>query len=585
MQTTRRNLMQFVGGSAVGALLTPAPWRLITDAALWSENWPGIPRPARGEVRTRFNNCSLCPAGCAVRARCIGEQPVSLAGVKDHPLSRGALCPWGVAAHQAAYHPARLRGGPAEVAAAAVRETAAHCGSGERVAVLDLRPGRTASWTYRRALAALPGGVYIGAPEPGFGFDLAAARTVLSLGVPLADGWGTPGNVFAARDRFRLIQADAVETRTAAIADLWLPVRAGSEPALAQAVAGAMTPADAAHATGVAEEVVRTVLEELRGKGPSLVLGSMPEAMDANRALGAFGQTVVARRETPVPQAWTKSAPETALADIADRSLRVLLIDEAGAMDLIPWGAIEPKLAPGALVVAFAWTAGGYGPHAGFTLPAPVYGEALEDIPAAVDQATAFRLATPWSAPPAGVLNPAEFVAKLAGITAENAVRERADAVHASGRGQVFTPADGNTAALKAMSADDFWKALNAGACWLDERVPLPKQAALKHAPPSPSSSGPLAIVAAENPGPALASPLTSKLYRESNLRQASDRIALAPGTARACGVSDGGRAVLETGGARIPVIVSVDAGLPPGVVRVASRDCAAGARGKVVPA
>ena len=46
MNTTRRELFKFAGGSAVGVLFTPAPWRLITDTALWSENWPGIPRPA-----------------------------------------------------------------------------------------------------------------------------------------------------------------------------------------------------------------------------------------------------------------------------------------------------------------------------------------------------------------------------------------------------------------------------------------------------------------------------------------------------------------------------------------------------------
>ena len=73
-----------------GVLFTPAPWRLITDTALWSENWPGIPRPRRGEIRTKFTNCALCPAGCAVRARCVGEQPVSLAGVG------GGLCPFGL---------------------------------------------------------------------------------------------------------------------------------------------------------------------------------------------------------------------------------------------------------------------------------------------------------------------------------------------------------------------------------------------------------------------------------------------------------------------------------------------------------
>ena len=77
----RRDIFKFAGGAVAGALFTPAPWRLITDTALWSENWPGVPRPARGEIRAKFTNCALCPAGCAVRARCVGDQPVSLAGV------------------------------------------------------------------------------------------------------------------------------------------------------------------------------------------------------------------------------------------------------------------------------------------------------------------------------------------------------------------------------------------------------------------------------------------------------------------------------------------------------------------------
>ncbi|HUK15861.1 MAG TPA: hypothetical protein VLW65_05580, partial [Bryobacteraceae bacterium] len=326
--TTRRDLFKFVGGSAVGALFTPAPWRLITDTALWSENWPGIPQPARGEIRTRYNHCSLCPAGCAVRARCVGDQPVSLAGVKDHPLSHGALCAWGIAAHQVPYHPARLLSGPVEQARAAVAAR-----SRERVAVLDLRPGRTASWTYRRAMAALPNGVYIAAPEPVWGFDLSSARTVLSLGAPLADGWGTPGNVFAARRRFRLIQADPVETSTASFADLWLPVRAGSEAALALAVGGEITAAEAARLTGLEESLVRDGIADLRAHGPSLVVApeQTPELMRANAALGAPGLTLVARRETPVPEAWRKSAPVTVLEAVPDGSLDVLLIDESAA--------------------------------------------------------------------------------------------------------------------------------------------------------------------------------------------------------------------------------------------------------------
>ena len=146
----------------------------------------------------------------------------ALAGVAGHPLSRGVLCPFGLTGHHLPYHPARLKQGPVKEAAAAVADAMAKCGPGERVAVLDLRPGRTSSWTHRLAMASVRNGTYI-TPGRMFGgpvaVNLANARTVLSFGAPLLDGWGTPGAVFAARERFRLVQAEAVESRTAAMAD------------------------------------------------------------------------------------------------------------------------------------------------------------------------------------------------------------------------------------------------------------------------------------------------------------------------------------------------------------------------------
>ena len=45
MKPSRRDAFKFAGGAMAGVLFTPAPWRLITDTALWSENWPGVPRP------------------------------------------------------------------------------------------------------------------------------------------------------------------------------------------------------------------------------------------------------------------------------------------------------------------------------------------------------------------------------------------------------------------------------------------------------------------------------------------------------------------------------------------------------------
>ena len=88
--------------------------------------------------------------------------------------------------------------------------------------MLDLRPGRTASSLYRRAMAAAPNGVYLTPPQPRVLVNLAAAKTVLSLGAPLLDGWIAPAEVFAVRDRFRLVQVEPVLSRTAALADEWL---------------------------------------------------------------------------------------------------------------------------------------------------------------------------------------------------------------------------------------------------------------------------------------------------------------------------------------------------------------------------
>jgi len=576
--------MMFAGGSAVGVLFTPAPWRLITDTALWSENWPGIPVPAPGETRIKYTNCSLCPAGCAVRARSVGDQPVALFGVPGHPLSHSALCPFGLAGHHLPYLPARLKQGPVNEATAAVAEGIAKCGPAEYVVTLDLRPARTASWTYRRAMAAVKNGRYVApsAPNAAVAVDLAKARTVLSLGVPLLDGWGTPGNVIAARPGFRLIQADAVESRTASLADQWLRIRPGSEDALAQALAGATTHAAAADATGLAEAEIAALAAQLAQNGPVLVLGSS--------RLESTGRTIVARRETPVPEEWQKAAPVTDLASLPDGSVRVLLIDESAPGEYLPWQAIARKLAPDSpVVVTFAATREGYGRHAQYVLPAGIYPEVDGDIPPAIDSVAAtFRLSTPLVAPPQGMVKPEEFVAAAAGLPVTDTLHERAAAIHKTARGTLFTYADAKSVALKDVSAGDFWKALQAGGCWIDapdDKAPAARLTTAATKPrPTEESDLPLTVVVGRELAPA--SPILSKLYQESNLRLAPNRVALHP----SCGLLDGTQAVFETLLGKCPVGVTLDAGVPPGLVHVSVSPalldlCADGARAKVVRA
>ncbi|MGD0774616.1 MAG: hypothetical protein ABSC05_17525 [Candidatus Solibacter sp.] len=581
MKNTRRDIFKFAGGAVAGAFFTPAPWRLITDTALWSENWPGIPRPARGEIRAKFTNCALCPAGCAVRARCVGEQPVSLAGV------RGGLCPFGLSAHHLPFHPARLKQGPIQEATAAVAKR-----SPEGIAVLDLNPGRTVSWTYRRAMASLKG-LYLAPDSQPVAYDLSAAKTVLSIGTPLLDGWGTPANVIAARRNFHLIQAEAIESRTAVLADEWIPLAPGTERAFAQEILAALK-----------GERTSTVAKQLAADGTSLVLGDAPEIPEINRLLGAYGKTIVAPSEAPVPESWTQSAAAiTRLASVPDRSIRVLLIDESAAASYIPWHLIEPKLTgDNPLVVTFAATRGGYARHAQYALPIAVFPELTDDIAPAVDSVhPTFRISVPLVTPLAGLANPADFVGALAGVSASNSLRERADAIHKTGLGTVLTYADGKETPVKDLTADAFWKSLTSGAKWDRPGYPLGRlsapslvgQAGYPLGPPAntPFSSPDLNLIAIREPhNPALGSPLMTKLYQESNLRLAPNRVALHPDEARAANLSNGARATLHTRIGWCPVEVTVDPAVPPGAVLVGSSPgiqdvCGPAARAKVVRA
>ncbi len=589
---TRRNIFQFAGGATAGALFTPAPWRLITDTALWSENWPGIPVPARGEIRARYTNCTLCEAGCAVRARCVGDQPVALAG------ARGGLCPYGLAAHHLPYHPARLRQGSEREAAGAVAEAMARLAANERIAVLDLRPGRTASWTYRRAMAAVRNGTYIAPPEPGAAVNLDRAKIVLSLSAPLLDGWGTPAAVFAARPNFRLIQAEAVESRTASLADRWIAIRSGSENALAQGIAGAVSLDAAALATGIPAGQIEELARELRDLGPALVIDNrMSEtAVALNLALGAWGRTIGPRREAPVPASWTKCAPSAQLDEVPDGSVRVLLIDESAPGEYIPWSDVRRKLVSDRpVVVAFAWSKIGYGRRAQFTLPTAVFPENVDDLPPAVDRTAAcFRVSVPLVAAPQGMVDPVRFVTAIAGIDVGEPLQERAAGIHKRGKGTLTALADGQSIPVKEVNAEDFATRIQAGDWWSDDPAPASEAPKVAWKPFGQSEGGaqmPLTVAFAEERGAAtLISPLMTKLYQESGVRLAPNHVTLHPDTARAAGVEEGGRAVLQAGNGECPVQVTIDSSVAPGVVQVAQRPgvldvCDASGTAKVVRA
>jgi len=575
MGFTRRDLLTFTGGSAAGLMFTPVPWSLLRDTAVLSENWPGVPQPLHGEIRTRYSTCTLCPAGCGVRARCVGDRPVSLAGVSGHPASRGVLCPTGLVGHHLAFCRDRAaeplaNGRPVAIerALAGVSAAIAACGARESVAILDPRPGRAASLVYRRFLAGLPSGVHCAPPnaEPygAFGIDLENTRAILSFGAPVLDGWLSPGRVLANRSHFQLIQVEPAYSRTASLADLWVPVLPGSEDDFAAAVARALEGETSdTHATEVARILLRNK--------PAIAVGGGAAVATLNAKLGSVGRPggFLPRRDfTPV----------TGIASVPDRSIGVLLIEETAGGEPLPWDLLRRKLIPqDSVVVALTPWLDGCARHADYVIPAPMYLESLDEAPTPAGSTVAgFSLSPALLTAPPKLTPPAEFVLRLAhdSATYPDILKQRVAAIKKDGRGTVFTYPDAKSARVRDIP--DLWKAMLGGAVWLDEPLHSgtvrgadlqvcagPPGPAL---PPTPEY--PLLLIAADNPPPH-GSPLMSKLYRESGLRRPANAATVHPKTGRDQGLEDGARAIVTSPSGKFPVQVIFDAAVMPGAIEV----------------
>lgn len=277
-------MLKLAGGSFLGMMFTPVPWKLLDDSAIWTQNWSRIPQLPRGSVSVKYSTCAVCPGGCAIKARCTNGRPFILTGVTNHPISNGTLCPMGLTGHHMSSHPLRLAT-PCKFSGKkndsklistspdeATTDISTALKAGGAIAVLDQRPGRMISGVYRQFLSQFPDNFYLvspsresstlqathkmaGANSFEMGFDFENAKVILSFGAPLFDGWGTPGRMMALLNKRKetgltVIQVESHQSRTALQSDLWLPVKPGSETVLALGLANVLisdglVPADA----------------------------------------------------------------------------------------------------------------------------------------------------------------------------------------------------------------------------------------------------------------------------------------------------------------------------------------------------
>ena len=552
MKLTRRDLFVWGAGAAAGLALTPVPWKLLDDTSIWTQTWPWIPQPVRGPVEVKHSFCTLCPRGCPLKVRTAAGWPVGVAGVSTNPLTHGALCPLGFGAHQLNWHPRRLRTvvhkGISSSWDAARTAFAKACNQGSTV-VIDGYPGRAASqaletFTQKRGayLAALspetraltPYERWSGVPATGLGYDLENTQTIVSFGAPLLDGWGIPGRfarlwadrAAAANDpELRLIQVENSCSRTATKAYQWLSIKPGSDGALATGLArvlidehliGArgpiprLTVAQAADQTGISVDAIRDLARSIVAKPPAVAIAndSNPDVAALNVVLGAVGaRGGIVRR--------AKQTKTCASADSLISKAGTVVIDST-----VPWD-FEPQT-DGEIFRFAAWDGGTS--RADWLLPAPGFLEELTDVPTAPTSGIeSYAVAPPLTKPAHETHSAAEFLASVVSTlpSSEQVIHARSVDLYKSRRGTVHakevTPVD------RFESAQKLEEQLQAGAIWIGDPPALGGvKCELKEWPASLASQSSTDWSASWT-APVLPA-LSTKLYRESTLREVPDR-------------------------------------------------------------
>ncbi|MFP3870300.1 MAG: molybdopterin-dependent oxidoreductase [Syntrophobacteria bacterium] len=280
MQLDRRAFVKLIAGGVGGTLLSPLPWKLADDTAIWSQNWSWRPSPEEGAASKVNSICQLCPGGCGIRVRLIEkERAVRIEGNPTHPVNRGGVCPLGAAGLQLVYGPSRIetplrqtgkRGDPKgfkpvsweEAFKVLADKLRAVRRQPEGLVCISGRPQGTVSELFERFLQAYGSPNYLlmptGAETESLGlllsqgydgllaYDLENDRMVISFGCGYIEGWGAPNRMMAAYGdwrsqpylgRPRIIQVEPRGSLSASKADEWVAVAPGTEAALALGLA------------------------------------------------------------------------------------------------------------------------------------------------------------------------------------------------------------------------------------------------------------------------------------------------------------------------------------------------------------
>ena len=280
MKLDRRAFVKLIAGGTGGLLLSPLPWKMADDTAIWSQNWFWRPSPERGGASYVNTVCQLCPGGCGVRIELIGQKnAVDVLGNPTNPVNQGGVCPLGAAGLQFQYGLSRIetplqqtgrRGGLATFEPIswdeALKILADKLGDmrqdAKSLACLSGKREGTVPELFARFLQAYGSPNYLQMPaaedaetlgsllsqgdDSPLAYDLENAKMVISFGSNYIEGWGAPGRMMAAfggwrsqtsREGTRIIQVETRGSLSGSKADAWVAVAPGTEAALALGLA------------------------------------------------------------------------------------------------------------------------------------------------------------------------------------------------------------------------------------------------------------------------------------------------------------------------------------------------------------
>ncbi len=282
MGMTRRDFVKLVVGGVAGLHVTPLPWKLADDIAIWTQNWPWVPVPSEGAFSEEKSVCTLCPGGCGIKVRKVDDRAIKIEGRTDFPINPGGICPVGMGGLQLLYDKdlrftsPMKRVGPRgsgdfapiswtdalNILANRIKKLRLD-GSPQKLAAIDgNRLGSTLSQLISRLMRAVGSPNYLRCTtvedsywilntlmqgnEGPVAFDLENSDFILSFGCGLLEGWGAPGRVLNAWGlwheqnagrKTKIVQIESRASNTASKADQWVAVRPGTEPAFALGLA------------------------------------------------------------------------------------------------------------------------------------------------------------------------------------------------------------------------------------------------------------------------------------------------------------------------------------------------------------